>query len=83
MLKSQDVFDRLAQGWGSTLVARHEVARFSGGVLHPRTMANVDSLGLGPDGMIRIGKKVAYDKALLVEWMRGRSKSSMSEIQGA
>ena len=83
MLKSQDVFDRLAQSWGSTLVARHEVARFSGGVLHPRTMANVDSLGLGPDGMIRIGKKVAYDKALLVEWMRGRSKSSMSEIQSA
>jgi len=75
MIDGHDVFDRLIQNWSSPLVARHEVARFSGGLLHPRTLANLDAQpGKGPKGKLTVGKRVAYDVILLVEWMRGRCK---------
>jgi len=36
-------------------------------------MANLDSLGKGPKGRIRIGKKVAYKVEDLVKWMQERA----------
>ncbi len=51
----------LVQKWPSTIVARDEVGRFSGGLLNPRTLANLDSLGTGPAVRITLGsRKVAY-----------------------
>jgi len=77
MIDSHDVFDRLIQNWSSPLVARHEVSRFSGGLLHPRTLANLDAQpGKGPKGKVTVGKRVAYDVVLLVEWMRERAKGA-------
>lgn len=69
-----DVFDELVTAWGSPLVARSEVKRFSGGALHPRTCANYDSLGIGCKGKVTIGGRVAYPTVALAEWMRERSK---------
>lgn len=66
----QDLLDR----WPSTHVARHEVGRFSGGILHPRTMANLDSKGVGPRGRVRFGRVVAYPVRELIEWMEGRTQ---------
>ena len=68
-----DVLDRLASAWPSPIVARSEVGHFSGGVLNPRSLANMDSLGRGPANRIRIGRKVAYPVCDLVEWMRERA----------
>lgn len=61
----------LANAWGAPLVFRTEVKKFSGGLLHPRTMANLDSLGQGP-GKILIGKRAAYRTDRLVAWMKKR-----------
>ncbi len=61
------------EAWGAPYVARTQVGRFSGYVLNSRTMANLDSLGKGPKGRIRIGKKVAYKVEDLVEWMQERA----------
>lgn len=66
-------FSELEKKWPSALVARTDVGPFSGGVLHPRTMANVDSLGQGPPS-VRIGRSVAYPVRPLIEWMRKRSE---------
>jgi hypothetical protein len=64
-------FKRLAEAWGAPLVARKDVAKFSGGLLHPRTMANLDSLGSGP-GKILIGRRAFYDTWSLVSWLENR-----------
>ena len=60
--------NKLADKWPSAVVAREKVSDFSGGILHPRRMANLDSLGEGPE-RIRVGRKIAYPVNSLVKWM--------------
>lgn len=67
-------FEKLAEAWGAPIVSRSDVGRFSGGLLHPRTLANYDSLGVGP-GKIVIGRRVVYEVDSLVEWMKKRCKN--------
>ena len=40
----------------------------------PRTMANFDSLGLGPKQKVMIGGVVGYPRAALIEWLSERSQ---------
>ena len=63
---------KLAEKWPSTIVARHEVGKFSGGIVNPRTLANLDSKGTGPKGKFTIGNRVAYPVDALIEWMQER-----------
>lgn len=62
----------LAKAWGAPIVARAEVSKFSGGLLHPRTLANLDCIGQGPES-IRIGGRVCYPTGALVEWLKART----------
>ena len=48
----------LAEKWPSPYVARNEVKAFSGGILTPKYLANLDSAGKGPAGRIRVGRKI-------------------------
>ena len=67
-------FEDLKNHWPSTLVARQSIGEFSGGILNPRTMANLDSRGEGPKGRIRIDKRtIAYDVDELIAWLEARS----------
>ena len=66
-------FQSLAAKWPSEFVAREKVAEFSGGILHPRTMANLDALGKGPR-RFRVGGKVAYFVKDLCNWLASRSQ---------
>ena len=61
------------ESWESPYVERHHVGLFSGGILHPRTMANLDAKGQGPSKRIKIGNKVAYPVEELVTWMESRA----------
>jgi hypothetical protein len=63
----------LADKWPSTLVARTEIKRFTGGILNEKTMANLDSLQLGPEGRIRIGRKICYPIESLIAWLEDRA----------
>jgi len=65
---------KLAEKWPSPVVSRTQVEKFSGGLLSPRTMANLDSLGEGPPRG-RMGRKVYYDVDALIEWMEDRARS--------
>jgi len=73
-MQSSTPFDltTLADNWPSKLVHRSQptLDRFSGGILNARTLANADSLGTGPVGRIRIGRKVAYPVQSLIAWMQ-------------
>jgi hypothetical protein len=42
------------------LVPRTDIGRNTGGILHPRTLANLDSLGVGIENPVKIGRKVFY-----------------------
>jgi hypothetical protein len=64
----------LASAWGSPYVARSEIRRFSGGIMSPGRMANLDAAGAGPSGRVRIGRKVAYRTTELVKWLEARAE---------
>jgi hypothetical protein len=67
---SECVFDEMADVWRHPVVIRSRVGEFSGGLLHARTMANIDSQGLGPSGMFYLSGKAAYPTNELVAWMK-------------
>lgn len=45
MATKQFDFKEFAKNWTAPIVARSQVKEFSGGLLHPRTMANIDCEG--------------------------------------
>ncbi|MGO9017268.1 MAG: hypothetical protein ACLQVJ_02860 [Syntrophobacteraceae bacterium] len=75
MTATKLTFQTMAEKWRSPYVSRDKVGEFSGGILHPRTLANLDCKGEGPKGRIRIGRKVAYDVNELCKWLAARSKA--------
>ena len=40
----------------------------------PRTLANMDSRGTGPNQRILVGNVICYEKSSLIEWLEGRSR---------
>jgi hypothetical protein len=70
----EKIWEELSKNWPSEFVSRGEIGVFSGGLLHPRTMANLDSLGQGPKVKVRFGRKIAYEKKSLIQWMRQHCK---------
>lgn len=73
----RDVFQRMADNWPSEFVARTAIQRFSGDMITPGYMANLDSKGKGPAGKIKIGGRIGYDKQQLIEWMRNRTEKNV------
>lgn len=69
-----DLLAQMEQRWPSAIVARSEIGKFSGGALSPGHMANMDCLGQGPQGRVRVGKRVCYPVKSLVQWLEQRSK---------
>ena len=65
----------LADKWPSPYVAREEVGPFSGGILSPKSLANLDAMGKGPRGRFRCGRKVVYPVSSLVEFCESRSQA--------
>ncbi len=70
----KETLKHLADRWPSAWVAREEVDRFSGGVLTPKYCANLDSRKLGIKGRIRIGRKVVYPVASILEFLESRGE---------
>lgn len=65
---------KLKDSWPSAIVARESIREFSGGLVHPRTLANLDSKKQGPAGKFRVGRKVAYPVESVVEWLESRAE---------
>ena len=73
----KDVFDEMADNWPSEIIARTEIKVFTGGLITPGYIANLDSRGEGPLGRIRSGRKTGYQKKQFVQWLRERSSIEM------
>jgi hypothetical protein len=42
--------------------------------MSPRSIANMDCLGQGPNERILVGRVCGYPRAAFIEWLRDRSK---------
>jgi len=67
-------FKRLAEKWPSTFVARDRISEFTGGLVSPGRIANLDSQGEGPPNRFRVGRKVCYPVSGLTEWLQARAQ---------
>jgi len=63
----------MVERWPSSLVARREIGKFSGGILSSRYLANLDALGEGPSDRLRIGRQIVYKTAEVAAWLEARS----------
>jgi hypothetical protein len=70
---AKDIFDVMADNWPSEIIARTEIKVFTGGLISPRYIANLDCRGEGPSGRIKSGRKTGYQKRPFVQWLRERS----------
>ena len=70
--KAIQAIKSLADKWPSTVVAREEIAKFSGGLLKAGTAANLDSAGIGIPGAFRHGRKIAYPVDSAIEFFIAR-----------
>ncbi len=73
------IIREMIEKWPSSIVARTEVSRFSGGAINGRTVANLESKhkngeysGSLPE-KLRIGGKVVYRAESLARWLVNRS----------
>lgn len=66
------LIDEMAAKWPSSVVARTEIQKFTGGVYSPKTIANLDSLGRGIEDRFYIGKSIVYPVPSLVAWLKAR-----------
>lgn len=72
----------MAEKWPSTIITRSEVARFTGGVLTGKYLANLDYQGRGPSGRMRIGRKIVYPINEFVKWLELRSQPLAYHVKG-
>jgi len=68
--------EEMLRNWNRPFVVRDRVDLHAatGGAVHPRTMANLDCLGKGPDGRFRVGRKVLYPADKFFAWFAARAK---------
>lgn len=74
--KLESFWQEQAELWrlnGKNGVPRQEIHLFTCGTIKPKSMANLDSLGLGPDS-IRHGRGRIYPFETLVPWLEARTE---------
>ena len=62
------IIENNPSGW----ILRADLTEKTGGLLHSRTAANLDSLGTGIPGRITMGRKVAYPVLNVVKFLEQR-----------
>lgn len=66
-------FSEIIKNSPSGFILRKDLSEKTGGLLHGRTMANLDSLGTGIPGRITIGnRKVAYPVKAVVKYLQSK-----------
>ena len=68
-------FQSMAERWPSSMVARTEIERFTGGIISERYISNLDSQGLGPKGRVRVGRKIVYTVEAVIEFLEARAET--------
>ena len=78
--KDKPDFSQIITNNPSGYILRKDLTEKTGGLLHGRTMANLDSQGTGITGRILIGKrKIAYPVHAVVEYLQKMVKVDHAE----
>jgi hypothetical protein len=72
----ENIRKKLEQQNPCGLVSRMDISRNTGGILHPRTLANLDSLGIGISDPVRIGRKIFYRIDAIVEFIYSKMENT-------
>ena len=70
-----DIYNEMAARWPSSIVARAEIKKFTGGGISSKTLANADSKGIGPAGRFIVGRRVCYPVPAFINWLRQNARS--------
>jgi len=62
------------------VIARKEIRKYLGGIISPKTLANLDSLGEGPP-RIKIGRTVGYPTVELLLWLDDRQANNPGGVK--
>lgn len=54
------------------VLTRQSIEKLTGGAVRAKTLANLDCLGGGIAERLTMGRKVAYPRQAVIEWLRGR-----------
>jgi len=54
------------------VISRKAGAKIIGGLISEKTLANLDSLGEGPEERVRLGRKSGYVSLSFAKWAVGR-----------
>ncbi len=69
------VIESMAERWASSVVARKELHKFTGGLLSGRTAANLDSKGTGIPGRFTMLSQTCYPTENVVAWLKTRASA--------
>jgi hypothetical protein len=65
--------NEIFKDWKSPYITRGKLLEITGGIINPRTIRNLDSMGEGIKGKIRTGNRtVAYPVKEVIDWLNGR-----------
>ena len=67
-------FSALAENWGHPFCPRPKIGIMSGGIVHPRHMANLDIQGKGIPDRIRVGRQIVYKTESVIAWLEARAE---------
>lgn len=56
-------------------ITRNTLELITGGLITAKYLANLDCAGKGPEGRVRVGRKIAYPTLNAVRWLEERTKS--------
>ena len=76
-----DIFDKMEKKWPSVVVARSAMKEFTGGGISPKTIANAEIEGKGPEGRFFIGRCVCYPVEEVVKWLRNNSSNKEQSLK--
>jgi len=71
-VQAQFNFEQIVKNNPSGWILRKNLTRETGGLIHSRTEANKDSLGIGIPGRIKIGRKVAYPIESVIKYLQSK-----------
>lgn len=60
------------KNWRSPFITREQLYEVTGGLIHPKTIRNLDSAGKGIRGRFRVGRKVAYPIDEVVKFLENK-----------
>lgn len=60
-------------------VPRKEIGKATGGILHPRTAANLDCLGTGIPGRFKIGRNTVYPVQGVINFIKSKTVVATEE----